>query len=255
MVNPGLRLEKTLRAIESVMSMAATQYWVCFGGLYAIVKNNGIIPDNDIDICCRFGSDWKKIVKFFGQNNYQLSKGVQCDIDKNQVMYLGFNEKRGDPVHGLHICLSFWYEAREKLWWCHDTKNDIKASLGNIEVPKSGYYFKGLPKEVLTSPDSFCRAEWPGIQGGTKVTVPLDTGTVLDHCYIMWQFKKQQYRPVEGKVQEDKLESIYHGGACSRYQAHLASVGDFASDKKYDEALKKGSQEYWIQRGKMAKKR
>ena len=47
-LGPGRLLEKTIGDINDVFKNAKVPYWLCFGGLFGLVVNRGIIPDSDL---------------------------------------------------------------------------------------------------------------------------------------------------------------------------------------------------------------
>jgi hypothetical protein len=48
MLKPGQTLENTIRIINEAFHYSSIPYWLCFGGLWALIKNEGVIPDGDL---------------------------------------------------------------------------------------------------------------------------------------------------------------------------------------------------------------
>lgn len=244
-VIPSDGLKKSLAIINEVFSgIPGTPYWLSFGGLWAIVRNSGVIPDDDLDICVRYPADFEAIVRGFKSYGYQLKKAILNDVDTGQVLYCGF-----DRPDLLHICISFWIEKHGKLWWCHDENNDL-LNPGEIGVPKSGYYFKGCPKEIIDQDLAFKKVEWPGLRGDNRVSVPIDAGELLDYCYPGWAYKWQRFDPSIGQTGESV--SYYNGKAVSKNMVHLDSIADFDTPK-YEVEFNKNRDIYLAARKKLQK--
>lgn len=249
-LKPSPLMERTLKVINECLGFAGVPYWLSFGGLFALVRNDGIIPDGDFDICTYYGADWKRIVRAFAGFGMKMSKGVIDDTTGN-MLYCGFNYE-GDARKFTHICLSFWIKKRGMRWYCHDQNGDLKD--GEIGVPKSGYFFKGVPADIVADDRAFKFVEWPGICGRTKVRVPLRAGTLLDTTYIGWAYKWQRYNVYRNQVERDKLHSYYSGGGISPHMVHLDSVADFGDNQKYDAAYREGRRKYNIKLKEIVKK-
>jgi len=236
-LKPSPMLERTVKMINEVFGFAGVQYWLSFGGLFGIVKNDGIIPDGDFDICVRYGEDWKRIVRAFDSWGMKLSKGIVNDVDKSNMLYCGFNYS-GAQKKFAHICLSFWYPANGKRWYCHDQKMEMQP--GQVGVPPSGYWFKGVPEHIVDDRSLFKMVEWPGLDGAIKVNVPIMAGTLLDTTYIGWAYKFQRYNVKGNKPEPDKMQSYYRSGAISPDMVHLKSVADFGRKSVYEQAHAEG---------------
>jgi len=94
-LKPCKQLEKTLQKIHWVFGQTRVHYWVHFGALIGIAKKDGVIPDGDIDVCCYYeNSDmWRHIRRKFEGQEYVMSKAMLNDVDRDRVMYMGFNPK------------------------------------------------------------------------------------------------------------------------------------------------------------------
>jgi len=241
---PCDRLEKTLRVLHAVLGVAGVKYWLGFGGLYGLIRNNGVIPDADLDICTLYGTDYKRILKAFASRHYVPAKVVLDDTNLNQALYVSLNH----PEY-VHICLSFWIERHGIRWYCHDEKKELTGP----GVPPSGYWFKGVDARLVNDPQGFKSVEWPGLSAAVKIRVPLEAGSLLDQMYIGWPYKWQRYNVENHEVQEDKMMSYYEGGAISRYMVHLKSVADFDSPGIYEPALEEGLRLWKVRRKKVVK--
>jgi len=218
-LKPSKDLEKTIRIVDRIFGRLRIPYWLSFGGLWGIVKNNGVVPDGDLDYCIHYGADWKKVVALFERCGWTKSKVMLNDTNLDQAVYFGFNRK-GFP----HMCVSCWWLHDGIRYYCHDQNRDLRQ--GTIGVPKSGYYFKGVPAEYVDGEHCLKKVEWPGISGIAKVSVPVRTG-MLDYMYPCWGYKKQRYVPFDYKVNEGKMVSIWKGGATSPYMVHVRSMAEW----------------------------
>jgi hypothetical protein len=68
MIQPSQALENTIKIINNAMNYAGMRYWLCFGGLWGLAQNNGIVPDGDLDLCTYYGQDHERIVKSFAMS-------------------------------------------------------------------------------------------------------------------------------------------------------------------------------------------
>ena len=235
-IKPSKELQRTIEIINRVFDNAGYQYWLCFGGLWGLIRNDGVVPDNDLDICTYYGADHKRIAKFFASSpgGYSISNTVISDTDRTKALHCGFN-----ATGLLHICLSFWYEHAGIRYYCHDQNFEIRDGEG---VPGSGYFFKGIPSGAL---QKFKRVEWPGIEQQVKISVPMYPGTVLDNLYPDWAWKKQRYVIDKNHtVEQDKMVSLHTGGATSPYRLHLNSMNDFGNERMIKQQLEE-SQRKW----------
>lgn len=225
MLKPGKEIENTIRIINQTMNYASIPYWLCFGGLYALVKNNGVIPDGDFDLCTYYGMDYKRIEKAFkgSPGRYNMSKAIVDDTNQDRALYCSFSSEVGLP----HLCLSFWYPHEDKMYYCHDQRHEVTG----VGVPKSGYFFRGVPSVMLENKEeNFRMAEWPGIEQSAKIRVPRFPGLILDSMYPDWAYKKQMYEVRTGApVNEEKLGSYHRGGAISPFAVHVQSMNDWGN--------------------------
>lgn len=233
-ISPGKELQKTIEIINTVFSSCGYQYWLCFGGLWGLIKNFGTIPDGDLDICVRFGCDYKKIAATFARSpgGYSLGNTIISDTG-GEALHCGFN------TNGLpHICLSFWYEHDGVMYYCHDQNFEVKGA----GVPASGYFFKGVPAAYL---QEFSRVEWPGIEQQVKISVPAYPGAVLDSMYPNWAWQKQRYVLDKYRsVVPDKMVSVRAGGATSKYKLHLKSMNDFGNSRLIKQQIEESTKKW-----------
>jgi hypothetical protein len=244
MLKPGQTLENTIRIINEAFHYSSIPYWLCFGGLWALIKNEGVIPDGDLDLCTYYGADYEKIIKAIenGPGNYRLSKCMMSNLE-DKAVYCSFDSTQGFP----HICLSFWYEYDRYRYYCHDTYNEVNGK----GVPPSGYVFRGVPAwTVDPKPENFIESEWPGINQAHKIRVPRFAGSILDNMYPSWAYQKQRYEIRLNQVDHARMASYHKGGAVSSHEVHIKSMDDFnnrqliadeleKSKVKWKEALKK----------------
>lgn len=235
-LKPSQVLENSIRVINQVFNYSNVPYWLSFGGLFGIVKNNGIIPDGDFDLCTFYGEDYTKVQKAFkgSPGRYGMSKALVSDVDDGKALYCSFGSENGYP----HICLSFWYEHDGIMYYCHDQRHEVEG----IGIPKSGYFFRGVPKKCV---ELFMMAEWPGINQMHKIRVPVYSGTMLDYMYPYWPFKVQKYNVDSNhSVDAEKMQSVYQRGASSMYQVHVESMKQW-DDRKYIEDQLSQSKKNW----------
>ena len=236
LLKPGKCLERTLAIIRFVFAQAGVKdYWLHFGGLIALAKKNGVVPDGDFDLCTYYENNdkFKKIVKVFESKGWVMSKAIQNDIDKDKVLYCGFNwgKHQTNEIYNSgnfmpHICLSFWYLHKGIRYYCHDEKHELSG--GAIGKPPSGYFFKGFEDKYIHDESMIMRAEWPGIPGNVRIDVPILP--CLEQMYPAYIYNQQRYIVQEHNVQEDKLRDCCRSGAISRYSAHLTSMADWQND-------------------------
>ncbi len=235
MLKPCKLLENTILTINQVFSRAQVPYWLAFGALYGIVKNDGIIPDGDLDLCTYHGQGFERVQKAFlgSPARYGMSKALISDTTE-QPLYCSFGSENGYP----HICLSFWYEHEGIVYYCHDQRHEVEG----VGVPKSGYWFRGVPIGCIKE---FHMVEWPGIPQTAKIRVPMFAGTMLDNMYPYWAFKKQKYNiGKNNEVIPEKMDYYYTGGATSPYEVHVESMKQWG-DKKYIEQQLQESLKKW----------
>lgn len=238
---PGPALQSTVSLINAVMRCSNTgwnersvPYWLCFGALWGIVMNRGVVPDGDLDLCTYYGQDWKFIRHGFESRGYKCSKVLLNDVDRESALYMGFEPHD----HSMpHICLSFWYLHDGIRYYCHDQHHEVHGE----GVPAHGYSFKGVP-DVLVDPgrENWSMVEWPGISGSVKVRVPTSPGGILDALYPAWAYRKQRYNPKDHQVIDEKCTSVYHGGAISRWMVHVDSMRQWDDAKHVGDQLKDG---------------
>lgn len=241
MLEPGQKLEKTLKVINNAMNYASVPYWLCFGGLWGLIQNDGVVPDGDLDLCTYYGQDYRRIAKAFAATpgRYIMTKAIVSDTDKDMALYCGFNSEAGLP----HLCLSFWYPHEGISYYCHDQAHEVKG----VGVPASGYFFRGVPTYAIEKDDCFRLVEWPGIVQSIKIRVPRFPGVVLDHLYPDWAFRQQKYN-IDRKhtVIRDKSVSYHKGGAISPYAVHVVSMNDFQNKKHIEQQLAEGRKKWEI---------
>jgi hypothetical protein len=235
---PSKYLENTFRVVNKVFNYVGVPYWLSFGGLWAIARNNGIIPDGDLDLCTYYGADYTRIEKAFKScpGRYELHKTILSDID-GKALYCSY----GSPDEGFpHICVSFWYLNNGIRYYCHDQMHEVEKGAG---VPKSGYWFRGIKAAAVEDKkDNFALVEWPGINQQVKIRVPTKhCGEILDCMYPCWAFKRQKYVVKTGMVDTNKLDSYYHGGAISPYSVHVKSMSDWNNTKNIEDQIQEST--------------
>ena len=230
MLEPCKKLESAISVINQVMNYSQAKYWLSFGALYGLIRNNGVIPDSDLDICVNYGTDHNKIVKAFSGSpgRYNCTKVLLSDTDRTHALYAAFSSAAGYP----HICLSFWYEHDGIAYYCHDQKKEVEGE----GVPAAGYFFKGVPVECI---QEFKMVEWPGIPQMTKIRVPRFPGRMLDNMYPDWAYRIQKYNVENYRVNEEKLDSYHKAGATSPYEIHVTSMAQFKDSRYIKDQLSK----------------
>jgi hypothetical protein len=239
-LEPCLKLERTIRVIHSVFGGARINYWLGFGGLLGITKYDGIIPDDDFDICVMYGTDYRRIERSFYRFGFKMVRAMQNDMDPSNVVYAGFNPL--DREKFAHVCVSFWYLHDGIRYYCHDQAHEVVGTM----VPPSGYFFKGVPDHVVNDERLFRLVEWPGIPQRAKIRVPRFPGEMLDCTYRDWAYQKQKY--TVGKKFEFKPEMAapYNkSSAKSRYRVHVKSMAQWNDTKYIQQQLKLSEAQWW----------
>lgn len=247
LLGPGRNLEIALRIIPQAFNYATVPYWLCFGGLWALIRNNGVIPDGDFDLCTYYGHDFRRIEKAFRgvPGRYVMTKAIVDDTNQDKALYCAYSSQEGYP----HICLSFWYLHNGIRYYCHDQHHEVEG----VGVPKSGYFFRGIPAYAVDDiPNNFRTVEWPGVNQQFKIRVPRAAVVILDNLYPDWAYKKQHYEVKPGVIQEDKMVSYHRGGAISPYAVHVQSMNTWKNEGHVKQELEK-SKEKWLIRLKNGK--
>lgn len=238
-VGPSDELERTFNLLIHSFRVSGIPWWLNFGALWGYVKNNGVIPDHDLDIQTYYGKPWKRIKTVLEGRGYTMTRAMLNDVDRGNAVYMAFNHPKF-----LHLCITFVYPSHGIYWYCHDNHFTVDG----VGIPKIGYFFKGFP-ERLVKPGTLplVDVEWPGISQQIKIPVPFDSGAMLGLLYPAWFTKKQRYN-VDSKhtVIEEKMVSIHKGGAISEYMVHLDSMADFDNAVKYQKAFDEGTRNYNI---------
>jgi len=220
--------------------MSGVPYWLSFGGLWGLIKNKGVVPDEDLDLCTFYGVDWKRIEKCFASYGYIMNRAMCNDSDTGNLIYAHFRSENNGPS----LCLSFWYLHEGIRYYCHDQHREVNSGIG---VPKSGYFFKGIPSDIISSEDDLRLVEWPGIEGCYKISVPHRPGALLDYTYPDWAYVKQKY--VVGnkhEVKEEKCVSVWKHGAFSRYMVHVNSMSQFKDKNLISKQLEESNRKYYV---------
>lgn len=233
MIEPGDTLRRLMGVLYDSLEPLRIPYWLGFGGLWGIVMNDGVVPDNDFDLCAFYGGDWRRLVKALEQSSgrYTCYKKMLDDANPSQAVYLSFDS----PILP-HICFSLWYPHNGINYFCHDGLREV-----NGEAPASEYHFKGVPDTLL----EYTRlVEWPGIDQRFKVRVPRFPGSMLDYCYPDWAYKKQRYNITKNRVEKDKMKSYHKGGAISPYVVIVKSMAQWRDEKYINQQLKEGRRKW-----------
>lgn len=212
-------------------------YWLSFGALWAIVQNRGIIPDRDLDICTYYGQPWQNIARGIETHGYKIMKVMVDDTCKEKAVYMNF-EHATLP----HICVSFWYPNKGISYFCHDEKHEVNG----IGVPASGYFFKGLPTDLITGNERFTMVEYPGLPGSIKIRVPKMPGQFLDMFYPSWAYRVQRYS-AHYTVDETKTVSVYRGSAMSPNRVHVTTMAQWEDEQYVTEQLTE-SKKLWLEK-------
>jgi len=245
-LKPGKELQKTIQIINAAMGCSNTSwgprsvpYWLCFGGLWAIIQNSGIVPDGDLDLCTYYGQDYHPIVAGFQRHGYHAERIVVSDAEPSNALYIGFSHRELP-----HLCVSFWYEHNGVRYYCHDQHREVHG----VGVPVSGYYFKGvLASSVDPDQEMWAMVEWPGIPGSVRIRVPRFPGSILDSLYPAWAYQKQRYTPRDGVVDPTRVVSIHRGGAISPFMVHVKSMEQWGDEKYITGQLAEG-EKAWLHR-------
>lgn len=219
MIEPSERLQNTIRLIHKGFSYARSPYWLCFGGLWGIAQNGGVIPDGDLDICTYYGEDYERITKAFAALGYNRTRCMIDDTNPKNAVYCSF-----DHPKFIHFCLSFWFKHGENRYYCHDSGNEIKG----VAVPSIGYHFRGMPASIVEGDHMFRMIEWPGIEQLYKIRAPRFPGAILDATYEDWAYQKQKYViSKKHPVKPEKMVSYHKGGAVSQYAVWVQSMAQW----------------------------
>lgn len=244
-LHPSKELEAAIKDINLVFESIKTRYWLCFGGLYGLVANRGIIPDGDFDICTYYGADYNVIKAGFEKLRYRTKKVVVNDVDCVNALYMSF-----DHPEKPHICVSFWYPYKNHRFYCHDQNDEIPE--GEIYHLTKGYYFRGIKRDWIDSPEMFRKVEWLGVPGRTKIVVPRFPGAILDSCYPDWAYWKQRHTPVEYEDIPERCVSINNKNfnkdafdrATSPVSVCVQSMDDFKNQEEIDAQIEQNLNKY-----------
>jgi len=237
-VEPSQLLENTLKMCHKAFAYAglAKKYWLSFGGLWGMIQNNGVVPDNDLDFCTYYGEDWQRIAKAMKASGYEMSHCMVSDTDRKAI-HMGFNHQKL-----MHICLSFWYKWGDLRFWAHDNQHEVKG----VGTPNSGYWWKGMPAWIVDDDRYFKMAEWPGINQAVKIRVPLFAGSMLDNEYLCWGYTKQRY-VIDRKhtIDPDRMASIHKGGVATRHTIHINSMAEWDNEAAIKAKFAESERAWW----------
>ena len=251
-LKPCDQLEHVLKKINWVFNLQLKiPYWVHFGGLLAIIKKDGYIPDGDLDLCTYYENTHqaRKIIKLFCSQGFKLKKILLNDVTQ-EVVYFGLDWGKPQTTEQYlseqfypHICVSFWYKHGDQRYYCHDQNNDV--AIGQEGVPKSGYYFKGFPAHYIQE-KYLKNVEWPGINQKTKITVPIFP--LLSKMYPAWGYNKQRfYVDKRHNIIPEKMLDVWRETAISEHMVHLQSMNDWNNQALIDKEIAAG-RERWEQK-------
>ena len=249
-VNPE-QIKNTMSALKRVFSRVNSNYWLSFGALWALIRNNGILePKNrDFDICVPYGLDYKRLEQSFRGMGYKMSHAMVDDTRPSNALHCGFDPV--DQTKYIHICVAFLFPREDMLWYCQDSTNEIHG----VASPNNGYYFRGFKKDGYDDDVFFRMVEWPGIDQMNKIRVPRFPGTVLDTYYPDWGYKKQRYNITKKhEVIEEKMQSYHQGGVVTKYAVWVKSMADW-NNKSHVEDQLRNAQKKWITKLKGTQKK
>ena len=258
-LKPCKQLQKTIQIIDYVFRYTRTPYFLHFGGLIAIAKKDGVVPDGDLDLCTYYEEShkWERIRKCFESKGFKMIKALQDDTNPRNILYCGFNPTIAQAPEDYekeeffpHMCLSFWYEHKGIRYYCHDQHHEISG--GNVAVPPSGYFFKGFPAEWVQQ-KYLKRVEWPGIPGQYKISAPMLP--FLEYMYPGWIYNQQRYM-VDRKntVEPNKLRDLCRTGASSPWMVHVKSMNDWKNEAYINSQLEESRRKWDVKIKTMIKK-
>jgi len=198
------QLDSSIILVERIFSMLRTTYFVCFGALLGIIRDDGVLTgDNgnpvsteDLDIGVMFEDvDERRLVSSFRKFGYDLYKVFRSDID-NKPLHMAF-VKKGDPT----IDIFSWVLHGGFRYHTYDINRE------GCEIPKNGYVFKGVPHNWLISCTDWQLRTLPQMKGErpidmkvsgikSKVKIPVQYGHCLDEWYPNWMRKRSGVQSV-----------------------------------------------------------
>jgi len=248
MLEPSRLLEQTVKDINYVFQNAKIPYWLCFGGLWGLIVNRGIIPDSDFDVCTYYGQDHERLCYLFERLGYSNKKILLNDVDMSRAIYMGFDNRD----YTCHVCVTFWYPYKNLRFYGHDQNNEMNVR-GMKGIPKKkGYFLRGVERNLIDGEAKLKWVEWIGVPGRVKVRVPRFPGYILDTCYPDWAYWKQRhnvanYTDVPEKcvsVNDHKFNKESFEHATSPNALNLMSIGEFADEARIDGMLVKSRKSF-----------
>lgn len=176
------------------------KWFLCFGGLLALVRDNGLLKGKDgkvregedIDIGClfeeiNFQNNVPQLINGFERMNYKLKKKVVTDTD-GKLIYCSFIS----PVLNLpDVCVFAWILSKDgNRYHTYDIKFEGREVL-------SEYTMKGVPAWCF---DKVIR--WYSKEANREINIPVKYGTLLDYWYPMW------IKPAEGQSETPYKKTI-----------------------------------------------
>jgi len=171
-------LDKSMIFTYQVMSVMRAKWFVCFGTLLGLIRDNGVVKgDDDIDIGMYYedltkngGDGYRRLVLLFKKWGYKIKheirpRGIIPDIPLN----IHFTHKE---LPDLDIFA--WYKYKKIRYHTYDVDH-------TKEVKPKEYTLKGVMAEWL---DETIMMKFPFLS--KQIGVPLRYGTLLDEWYPNW---------------------------------------------------------------------
>ena len=171
-------LEKSLKHFSFVMKYIKAPWFVCFGTLLGLVRDNGLIKgDKDIDIGMFYedligpkGDTYLRLIKGFEKIGYKLGGIITTDVMPFVPLNMYFNHKDLPTID-----VFAWVKDGDIRYHTYDTKQERK------KIP-SEYVLKGVKDVWLKDIE---RIRFPFMK--IDVNIPRKYGTLLDEWYPNWK--------------------------------------------------------------------
>lgn len=191
------QLDRVLNVITAVMNLTGKTWFLSFGSLLNIVRDNGAL-NQDIDLSC-FYED-KHSLSFFENNllqyNFKITETVTFD---GAPLKITIRPEEGGLYGSVNIDVFFWFGAGDYYYHTYNINRKEKLQNGNLPT----YICKGTPKTFFAKNNCF-QYQWPGTR--KIVNIPLLYGTLLDYWYPNWIVPQDQFGEDSTSMTQAKVE-------------------------------------------------
>ena len=174
--------ERMIRVVGK--AMGRTKWWVCFGNVLHLVRDNNVKNDKDMDIGIFYEDmDLALLERSFNKWGFRLKQRIINDVD-GKCFYACFKSNDYPPLD-----VFAWYKWGKYRFHTYDTMFEKNS------VP-SKYVFKGIEDRLmptlgvrnLQDPNIFMShfGTKDDILSFDKIPVPMSYGACLDRWYPDW---------------------------------------------------------------------